>query len=134
VFGLDYDSGAVGIQYLVDGVGELSGHALLKLRTSGHHLQGAGQLARPDHPAILNIPHMSFTEKGEQMMLAHGKEGDVPQHHDIPLVTLLIKDGVETGRRIYSHAGEEFTIHSGHSSRCILQTFSKRVFTHGLED
>ena len=80
MLGLDDNGHAGGLECFKDGVSNLLGHPLLKLRASGTDFYHPGQLAYPYHSTARarDITDMSYAIEGQEMVFTHGVEGDVP--------------------------------------------------------
>ena len=78
MLGLDDDDDALGVQNLIDRVGNLSGQALLHLGAARAAFDHACQLGQARHDAAArNVAHVSAAVEGQQVMLTHREEGDV---------------------------------------------------------
>ena len=95
MLGLDDDDDALGVQDLIDRVGNLSGQALLHLGAARVSFDDAGQLGQARHDAAArNVTHVGAAVEGQQVMLTHREESDIADEDQ------LVGTGVELGAQV----------------------------------
>ena len=74
---LDHHRHALGLQHLLDAMGDLGVHLLLDLQAAGKGIHHARQLGNAHHLVVGQIADMGTADDGREMMLAMGFETDV---------------------------------------------------------
>ena len=115
--GIHYDAHALGLQHLVDGVGDLGRQLLLDLQAMAIDLQHPGELGNADHPPARQIGDMGAPDDGHHVMLAMGFEADVAQHHHLVIAVGFLEGALQEGDRIDFVSGEELLIGACHPPR-----------------
>ncbi len=134
MLGLNNHDNAPRFENVHHGVGNLTGHSLLYLRTPRVNIDQPGQLGQAGYlPTLIrNISDMSITKEGCQVMLAGGEHLDIPhQHH---LVVIGIEHGGKHGGRLLAQAGELFGEGASDPARGVLKTVPLRVLANGVQD
>ena len=132
MLGLQLDYNHSGFQHQRQGVCHLGGKPFLHLRASGGHFQCPAQFADSRYLTLRQVPHSGLSEKGQQVMLAHGVKAEAGHGHRI--VCFRLKYSVNCVLDTGPHPGEERLIHPGHTSRRLLQTFTAGVLADTIQD
>src|SRR5229473_4150486 len=81
VAGFDNHADALGSDFLLDGLRDLAGQALLNLQPAREHVHDAGDLAEPQNTLVREIGDVGLAEKRQQVVFAEAEEFDV-LHND----------------------------------------------------
>jgi hypothetical protein len=91
VIGLNDYADAFGLQVFFKSVSHVGGQSLLHLKSAAEDVDHAGNLAQPDDLLVGEIGNVTFSVKGEKMVLAEAVDFDV--FDDDHLVILGFKNG-----------------------------------------
>ena len=108
--------------------GNFPGQPLLHLKPPGEHVHDPGHLAYADDPAVGNVAHVTAAEKGEQVVLAHAEEFDVP-HDDHVIGLRFEKRAVDHRFQVLGVAPGEKLPAAVHPSGGLFQPLPFRIFT-----
>src|SRR6266851_3594067 len=75
--GFDNHANTLRSDFFLDGLGNLTGHALLNLQTARKHVNHACDLAESQHTLLRQIGDMGFAEEGQEVVFAEAEEFDV---------------------------------------------------------
>jgi hypothetical protein len=119
---------------LGNGIGNLAGHPLLKLRALGHDFDYSGQFTGADDTPLMigDIADMSQTIKGQQVMLAHRIEGDILE--DYHFTVSLFKAYREYILGVRAQSLEELGIHLSDTTGGTDQALPLRVLSDSLNN
>jgi len=92
MLGIDDHADSAGIQYFLDGIGNLPGQPFLNLEPPCVHIGDPRQLGNTDYFVVGDIPDMAFAEERQQMVLAQGINLDVSQ--DDHVSGFCLEDGI----------------------------------------
>src|ERR1035437_1745966 len=116
----------VGVQTILEEVGDLLGHSLLDLQPAGVHLHHARDLGQADYAATRQITHRGGPEERQHVVLAQRVERDALD--DDHLAVADIEYGaVDQPVRVNAVADREFEPHPMHTFRRAEQAFALRV-------
>ncbi len=130
--GLQHDADATCVEFAHEQIGQFLRHPLLNLRPTSQHLDGSCQLAQADDLAIGQVGDVGLAQEGEQVMLAHRLEADVPdQDH---LIVLDRERLLEQFAGVLVQAGEDLGVHASHPCGRLLQALPVGVLADGDQD
>ena len=92
---LDHHGDALGLQNMLDAIGDLRAHLLLHLQAARIGIHHAGELGDADHLAVRQIADMGAPDDRRQMMLAMRFEPDVAQHHHFVIALDLLEGALK---------------------------------------
>src|SRR6266446_3305332 len=75
--GFDNHANTLRSDFFLDGLGNLTGHALLNLQTARKHVDHACNLAESQHTLLRQIGDMGFAEERQEVVFAEAEEFDV---------------------------------------------------------
>jgi len=111
-----------------DGFADLAGEAFLDLQTTREDIDEAGDFAESDDFAVGNVGDVSFSEEGQEMMLALGEEFDV--FYDDHLVVVDVEESfVENLGHIHRVAAGEKCHGLFHALGCAEEAVACGVFS-----
>src|SRR5258708_32126833 len=67
--------------FFLDGLRDLTGHALLNLQAAGKHIDHARNLAKPQNTFVRQVSNVGLAEERQQVMFAQAKKLDVLHNH-----------------------------------------------------
>ena len=103
------------------------------MMTAGEAVHDAGQLGEADDLAVPgNIGDMGHADEGQQVMLAHGVERDVP-HGDHLVAAGLVEDLDMLGG-VGGEAAENLGVHFSHTAGGLLYAGAVGVLPDGQQD
>src|ERR1700758_5164632 len=75
--GLDNYTYTLGLNYFLNGFGDLGGEAFLNLKAAGEQFDEARNFAETDYLAVGDVGHVHFAEKWQHVVLAQAEHFDV---------------------------------------------------------
>ena len=99
MLGLDDNNGTPRSQGLIERVGDLCGKTFLKLRPAGEAFDQMHYLREPDDTLLGHVRNVRLAHKGEQVMLAHARERQVPQQDRV--VTVCYERDLQVAGRVF---------------------------------
>src|ERR1700722_4617154 len=84
--GLDHHAHSLGINRILNGIGDLPCKPLLHLQAPGKDLHQPGYLAQADHLALRDVGHVDLAEKRQHVMLAKRENLDISHDHHLVVV------------------------------------------------
>ena len=87
MLGVDDDEHAVRREGALERGGDVLAEALLQLRPGGDRLDDAGDAAEAGQALGGQVGDVRDAREGQQVVLAHGAQGDVAQQHDLAALT-----------------------------------------------
>ena len=128
---LNDDRHPLRVQLPVQEVRHLGCQPLLKLRTPGVTVHNPRQLGQAEHlPLPGDIGNVRLAYKGEQVMLAHGVQGDIADDDHLIVIPLIKKLDMPPG--VLLQPAEDLRIHPGHAVRCLLKALTVRILPDRL--
>ena len=130
---LDHHRHALGIQHLLDRVGDLRGQALLDLQPLGEDLDHPRELRDADHPLVGDIADPGAPDDRRDVMLAMALEGDAAQHDHLVIAVDLGEGLAQHLLRILVVAGEIFAEGAPQPVRRLAQAVAVGVLADPLQ-
>src|SRR6185436_2514871 len=109
---LDDHHGPQRIELLFETGDYLLGQPLLELRPFRVELQDAGELGQADDAFARDVGDMGMAVEGDEMMGAHGVEGNLLLHHHVA-VPFVVRERGDLGLRPLGQPVEHLDVHLG---------------------
>src|SRR5437764_367341 len=119
--------------FLLDGLGDLAGHALLHLQATRKHIDHASNLAEPQNTLLRKIGHVSLPEEWQQVMFAEAEELDV-LHDDHFVVGHAERCAVQYMSQVQVVTAGQILQCFLETLRCLAQPFAIGILSDDLYD
>src|SRR5215210_555446 len=116
----------------VEGIGDLDRELFLELGSAGVALDESRQLGQSNDAAARRVPHVSFADEGDQVMLADRVQGYIPHEYRIPIV--LREADLQVARGVLAQASKEVGIGVGDALRGAEDPLAVRILPYPYED
>lgn len=133
MFGFDDDKHTEWVQSLLKTVRHLGRQSLLHLGTTGEPVNESCELRQPGHPPSRQVGDMSLSMERDEVVLTHGVEGNLLDHHYL-LIVLLPEEGIDDVARVLVETREHFGIKTGNTLGCLDEALPHWILPYCLED
>ncbi len=131
----EHDEDATRCESLVEDVGDLFAQTLLHLRAGRDRVDDLRQGTEPDDAFVGEVGDVRRAEERQQMVLAHGTEGDVADEHGVARRALLDGDRAsQVLAGVLADAAEELRVRVGDARRGVGQAVAGRILADRVED
>jgi hypothetical protein len=110
VLGFDDDADALGLQDLLNRLGDFRRQLLLDLQAARKAVDDAGQLGDADDAVVRQIAHMGPAQERQHVVLAEAHHADVAQHHQLVVAADLVEGPLEIFAGIHVVAREQLLV------------------------
>src|ERR687886_2995832 len=114
------------------GVGDLGREAFLELGPPGVAFYHPRQFREPGDPAVRDVPHVSVTGEGEDMMFTERSHRQVTDEDEV--TRLLGEAPFKVAGGVFEEAGEEVGVSLGNTSGGLDEALPFRILADGDED
>src|SRR5271157_1360738 len=121
---LDDHGNTLGLQHLVESIGNLRGHLLLDLQALGVDVDEPCEFRDADDPFVRQVGDMHLADDRSDVVLAMRLEADVLQHDDLVVSIGFLKGLLEQRDRVLAIAAEELLVRAHDAVRRADQPLS----------
>lgn len=93
MLGFEYDGDALGLQALMEAVGDLLGQSFLDLKAAGEPVRDPGQLGQTEDATAREVADVGDAAEGQQVVLAQRLERQVPGQDELVVALVVAERG-----------------------------------------
>ena len=131
---LDDHPDALGLQHVLDRVGDLSGQTLLDLKPLGLGLDYARQLGDADDTRIWHIGDPSTADDWRDVVLAMTLERDTLEHSHLVITVGFLERLLQDLLGVLPIAAKVLLESASHTRGCFAQTISIRILANPVKN
>jgi hypothetical protein len=128
------DANALGLEDIVDRVGDLRRHLFLNLQAPGVGLHHPGEFADANHAPARDVRHPSLTDDRGQVMLAMALEADATEHDHFVIAFDFFEGLLQKQCGILAVASKEFLEGTSDASGSFDQAVSLWIISRPSND
>ncbi len=124
MLGLNHHAHAVGLEHVLDGLGDLGGELFLDLQAMGEALHHPRQLGDAHHAVGRQVADMGAAHHRQHVVLAEANHADVAEHDQLVIAANLFEGALQIGAWLLAIAGEQFAVGARDAGGGFQQTFA----------